>query len=90
MYSEQEFSQAYDAVYNFASKLRGTLDSLRSCAETCVINMEEDVIAKKASANLISVLDKIEDILDGDVNKLLADLEKEIERARIIAEYGED
>lgn len=90
MYSEQEFSQAYDAVYNFASTLRGTLGGLKTCAETCVANMEEDVIAKNASANLISILDRIEEILDNDVHKLLADLEEERERAARIAQYDED
>lgn len=90
MYSEQEFSQAIDAVYNFASKLRGTVGGLKACAETCVANMEEDVIAQNASANLISILDRIEEILDNDVNKLLSDLEEERERAAKIAQYDED
>lgn len=90
MYSEQEFSQAIDAVYDFASKLRGTIGDLKSCAETCVANMEDDVIAQNASANLISILDRIEEILDNDVNKLLSDLEEERERADKIARYDEN
>lgn len=90
MYSEQEFEQAIDAIYNFASKLRGTLSLLKSAAETCVINMEEDVIAKNASANLIFIMGRIEEILDNDVNKLMSSLEEEKERAARIAQYDED
>lgn len=90
MYSEQEFDQAIDAVYNFASKLRGTVDGLKTSAETCVANMEDDVIAKNASANLISIMEQIEEILDSDVNKLLSDLEEEKEKAAKIARYDGD
>lgn len=86
MYDESELEQAIDAVYDFASKLRGTLESLKSSADTCVTNMEDDVVAKNASSNLISVLDRITEILDNDVNKLISDLQEELERARRIAQ----
>ena len=87
MYSEQEFDQAIEAIQSFASKLSGTLGMLKSGAETCVANMEEDVIAKNASAELISVLGRIEDVLNDDVKKLLSDLEEERAKAARVAQY---
>lgn len=90
MYNEQQFDQAINAVYDFASKIRGTVERLKSSAETCAANMEEDVIAENASANLVSIMDQIEEILNNDVNKLLSDLEEEKDRAGRIAQYEED
>ena len=90
MYSEQEFDQAIDAIYGFASKLRGTVELIKSTAATCVSNMEDDVIANNASANLTEVMNRIEEILNDDVNKLLSDLQEEKEKAIRIAQYDEN
>lgn len=87
MYSEQEFDQAIDVIYKFASKLRATVEQLKSNSETCVANMENDVIAQNASENLISVMNRIEEILNDDVGKLLSQLQEEKNRAEIIAQY---
>lgn len=90
MFSEQEFQQAIDAVRDFSTKLRATVEILKSQAQTCVVNMEEDTVAQGASANLISVMDRIEQILDNDVRTLISNLEEEMERARRIAQYNEE
>ena len=89
MYSEQEFEQAIDALMNFSTKLRATTEIMRSRAETCVVNMGEDTVAQGASSSLISVLDRIQDILDTQLQSLLNGLEQDKERAAQIAQSDE-
>lgn len=89
MYSEQEFSAAIDLLYEFGGMVRARAEQMRSEAENCVANMEEDTVAKNASGNLISVIDRIEKILDGDLRRLLDQLEEERERAARIAQDDE-
>lgn len=86
MYDESQLEQAINAVYDFAGKLRSTVDILKSDADSCIVNMEDDVVARNASLQFISVMDRITEILDNDVNKLLADLQEELETAERIAQ----
>lgn len=90
MYSEQEFSEAIEVIYNFSSKLRAQVELIKGNAATCVVNMEDDVVAKSASNNLIEVMGRIEAILDNNVQKLLSNLEEERDRAARIAKYDEE
>jgi len=90
MYDEQQFDEAINVLYNFGSMVRGTVEGMRTEAETCAANMGEDVVAKNASAELVRVLDRITEILDENLNTLLADLEEEKERARKAAQYEEE
>lgn len=92
MFDEQQFDQAIDVLTNFATKLRGTVEVMKSEAETCKVNMEDDTNAENASNALIAVLDRIIGILDGDLQTLLSQLEEEKERAIKLTqdnEYGE-
>lgn len=92
MFDEQQFDQAIDVLTDFATKLRGTVEVMKSEAETCKVNMEDDTNAENASNALIAVLDRIIGILDGDLQTLLSQLEEEKERAIRLAqdnEYGE-
>lgn len=92
MFDEQQFDQAIDVLTNFATKLRGTVEVMKSEAETCKVNMEGDTNAENASNALIAVLDRIIGILDGDLQTLLSQLEEEKERAIKLTqdnEYGE-
>lgn len=90
MYSAQQFEQAIDVVVEFRTKLSATVEQMRTTSETCVANMEEDVIATHASENLIEVLDRIKEILDTQVASLISNLEAEKERAILIAQYNDD
>lgn len=92
MFDEQQFDQAIDVLTNFATKLRGTVEVMKSEAETCKVNMEDDTNAENASNALIAVLDRIIGILDEDLQTLLSQLEEEKERAIKLTqdnEYGE-
>lgn len=89
MYNEHDLNQAYEALYNFSGTLRATVEGMKTEAETCAVNMEEDVVAKNASKNLIEILDRIIDYLDTDLNALLVKLEEEKERARLLAQDDE-
>lgn len=89
MYNERDLQQAYDALYDFGGKLRATVEGMKAEAETCAVNMEEDVVAKNASANLINILDRINGYLDTELTALLRKLEEEIERARRLAQDEE-
>ena len=92
MFDEQQFDQAIDVLTDFATKLRGTVEVMKSEAETCKVNMEDDTNAENASNALIAVLDRIIGILDEDLQTLLSQLEEEKERAIRLAqdnEYGE-
>lgn len=89
MYNERDLEQAYDALYDFGGKLRGTVEGMKTEAETCAVNMEEDVVAKNASKNLLEILDRIIGYLDTDLNALLMKLEEEKERARRLAQDDE-
>lgn len=92
MFDEQQFDQAIDVLTNFATKLRGTVEVMKSEAETCKVNMEDDTNAENASSALIAVLDRIIGILDEDLQTLLSQLEEEKERAIKLTqdnEYGE-
>lgn len=89
MYNEQDFEQAYDVLHNFGATIRGTVGQMRTDAETCATNMEEDIVAQNASGSLIQVLDRITEILDTQLNSLLAKLDEEKERARQLAQEDE-
>lgn len=86
MYDESQLEQAIDEVYEFAGELRSTVEMLKSDADSCIVNMEDDVVARNASIQFISVMDRITEILDNDVNKLIADLQEELETAAKIAQ----
>lgn len=88
MYNESDFNQAYDALYEFGSKLRGTIEGMRLEAETCAANMEGDVNAENASKNLIDILDGITGYLNTELNSLLQKLEEEKERAIKLAQQN--
>ncbi len=90
MYNEQDFQQAYDALYDFGSKLRGTVEGMKTEAETCATNMEDDVVAQNASKNLLDVLDRITGYLDTELNSLLSKLEEEKERAARLAQDNDE
>ena len=77
MFDEQQFDQAIDVLTNFATKLRGTVEVMKSEAETCKVNMEDDTNAENASNALIAVLDRIIGILDEDLQTLLSQREEE-------------
>lgn len=89
MYNEQDFEQAYEVLYNFGGTIRATVGLLRTNSETCATNMEDDIVAKNASDSLIQVLDRITEILDTQLNSLLAKLDEEKERARWLAQDDE-
>lgn len=90
MFSEREFDEALDTLYDFCSQLKAKISTLKDNAQTCVLNMEDDVIAKNASDNLISILDSIEDIIDDHVKPLMEKLDEEKERALKIANYDDE
>lgn len=89
MYSESDFEQAYDALYEFGGKLRATVETMKSEAETCAANMEGDVVAENASKNLVEILDRITEYLDTELNSLLSKLAEEKERAQKLAQDDE-
>lgn len=86
MYNERDFEQAQDTLHEFGIKMRATVEMMRNEAETCAANMEDDVVAKNASGNLVDILDKITGYLDTELNDLLSKLEEEKERARQLAQ----
>lgn len=89
MFNENDFEQAQDALRDFGTKLRATIEGMRTEAETCAANMEDDVVAKNASKNLVDILDRITGYLDTELNALLSKLEEEKARARRLAQDSE-
>lgn len=89
MYNDRDFEQAIEVLREFGIKLRATIEVMRTEAETCAANMEDDVVAKNASKNLVDILNRITGYLDTELNGLISKLEEERERAKKLAEDNE-
>ena len=86
MYDERQIVNAIDRMQEFSTRLDGQIEEAKSCADTCIANMEGDVVATEKSQELKGVMENIQAVLSTNVNKIMSRLQHELEVARRIAQ----
>lgn len=87
IYQEQDVDNAIQALSSFKSRIDELIENMISEAETCKANMEGDVVAEKASADLKNSVESVRSTANSEIDKIISALEGEKAKAQKYSQY---